>query len=100
MIHASPKDVAIVSMDVRISPAGSLGALVRVVQTRPKACKTTLRFFRDVASAKLVAGKMDDEGLWEVPTEAEAARVKVAGDAVTVSLASHAVIDVWVVFVS
>lgn len=99
MVHASPKEVAIVSMDVQRSSTGQLGALVRIVQTRPKACKATLRFFRDLASAKLVAGKMDDEGLWQSPTETESSRVKVAGDAVTVSLASHAVIDVWVVFV-
>lgn len=100
MVHASPKEVAIVSMDIHKSSAGQLGAIVRIVQTRPKACKTTLRFFRDVASAKLVAGKMVDEGLWKEPVEAEASRVKVADDAVTVSLASHAVIDVWVVFKS
>lgn len=98
MIHASPKEVAIVSMDIQISSSGQVGAMVRIVQTRPKACKATLRFFRDVASAKLVAGKMDEAIRWQPPTETESSGVKVNGDAVTVSLASHAVIDVWVVF--
>ncbi|TWU56602.1 hypothetical protein Poly51_25180 [Rubripirellula tenax] len=85
IVHSSPKDLVVSAMEVFRRDDGALAATVRIIQTRPKSCNATLRFFRDVEFACLAG---DDE------SERLAAR----DDQVSVAMAAHAVTDLLVVF--
>ncbi len=99
MVHSSPKDLSISSMEVFRRADGKLAAIIRVIQTRPKACKAKLRFFRDVnfacwaANEDTTVSRNRDE-----PSDDSPDRLKSSGDQVTFSMASHAVADLLVVF--
>ncbi|QDT06784.1 hypothetical protein K227x_52000 [Rubripirellula lacrimiformis] len=90
IVHVSPKDLLLGSLDVFRQSDGKLAAMVRVIQTRPKSCKAKLRFFRDVESARVVSSPSDGDG--------DADSLKTNGDQVTLPMASHGVADVLVVF--
>ncbi|MGB7329206.1 MAG: hypothetical protein WBD31_30270 [Rubripirellula sp.] len=99
MVHSAPKDLSISSMDVFRRSDGKLAAMIRVIQTRPKACKATLRFFRDVRFAVLAGSESEsDFRNLDQPSEDAANRLKSKEDQVTLSLASHAFADLLVVF--
>ncbi|TWU49390.1 hypothetical protein [Rubripirellula reticaptiva] len=99
MVHSAPKDLSISSMEVFRRSDGKLAAMMRVIQTRPKACKATLRFFRDVRFACLAGSENEsDFRNLDEPSEDAANRLKSKEDQVTLSLASHAFADLLVVF--
>lgn len=98
MIHASPKAILVSSLAVDRTEDGRMRALLRIVQTQPQPCTAIVRFLRDVESAVLVeqvsAGRTapaTEEGESPQPLETK-------GDRISVSLPSHGVADVMVVF--
>ena len=91
---------------------GRLAAIVRVIQTRSKTCKATLRFMRDVTDVMPLGSSAEDPLNTTLPaSDADAPDEKgsestpkrplglhVDGDAITLSMAAHGVTDLLVVF--
>lgn len=124
VVHAAPKEILIADFNVGRRRDGRLAAIVRVIQTRSKSCKATVRFLRDVQAAALLAGSTlcpgsDDPLNLPLPPSGSDSS-KQAGtdesdslddgpyrpqwltwkdDSLAVSLPGHAVADILVVFV-
>lgn len=104
MLHASPKDVLVPRLDMLARSDGHPAALVRVIQTQAQACKAKLRFFRDVKTVALVDRPLEqlrDQSVEELEQQLATGRgdLKHQGDLVSLSLTSHGVADLLVVFV-
>ena len=105
MVHASPKDLLVSQMEVQTRSDGRLAAVLRIIQTQPQSCKAKLRFFRDVELALLVKDQPEsllDQTLEELGKAYEVEQNEVAceGDQVSLSIPSHAVADLLVLFVA
>ncbi len=105
MLHASPKDLFVSRMDVETRSDGRLAAVLRIIQTKPQSCKVKLRFFRNVELALLVKGQpasLLNQTLQELREayEAERGEVSCEGDQISLTIPSHAVADLLVLFVA
>jgi alpha-mannosidase len=105
MLHASPKDLLVSSMQVETRVDGRLAAVLRIIQTKPQSCKVKLRFFRNVELAMLVKGRPEslvNQPLQELREayEVEQSEVACEGDQISLSIPSHAVADLLVLFVA
>jgi alpha-mannosidase len=121
IVHVSPKHILISRLQVDRRDDGKLAAIVRVIQTRSQSCNASLRFMRDVESA-LQLERLDDDPLNrplpcdraagnDCGGEASASQADAAsgspqplklhskGDLVSLSVPSHGVVDLLVVFV-
>lgn len=128
VIHTAPKDILVTGLKVSRRNDGRLAAIIRVIQTRSQSCKASIRFLHDVHRAASLAGGSPDQGLdsWinvdlsdsedsssedakseaSVSTESspssrqhdEPIWLQHAGDVVHLSLPSHGIADVLVVF--
>ena len=59
LMHMSPRDLLVSELKIDRCEDGRLTALVRLIQTRPQQCKASVRFLRDVESAYVITGKTD-----------------------------------------
>ena len=128
LMHLSPRDLLVSALQVERRRDGRLAALVRLVQTRSQPCNATVRFLRDVETAFLLVGmledpmnhvlpvlpddektddeKTDDEKTDEAEQEgshretdpASLQPLKCEGDSVSLPLQSHATVEILVVF--
>ncbi|QDT11286.1 hypothetical protein [Planctomycetes bacterium K23_9] len=106
--HVTPSSAMISEMQVHRRDDGRLAATVRIIQTRSQSATGTVRFCRDVAFANKLTTGDTDEINQKIPLEnaspdddandVVARGLKCKGDAVTVPIASHQVIDLLVVF--
>ncbi len=104
IVHASPAEVMINRLDIRQRSDGRLAASIRVIQTRSRAAKVTLRFCRDVQFASVLDSSADDPV--NVPIESPdnedqakpSSGLTYERDAVRFSVADHQVTDLLVVF--
>jgi hypothetical protein len=105
ILHTAPKDILITRLVVDRRSDGKLAAIMRVIQTRSQSCKASIRFFRDVDCALLLEGHIDDPLNHPLPQQEEtkddaSQLLKSDGDLVSLSIPSHGVADVLVVFVA
>ena len=111
IVHVAPKDLLISSLKVDRRNDGKLAAIVRVIQTRSQSCKASIRFFRDVECALMLADGSDDPLNHPLPNQESAtetagasghqrsaSQLKSEGDLVSLSIPSHGVADLLVVF--
>ncbi|MEM8669551.1 MAG: hypothetical protein AAGG48_18640 [Planctomycetota bacterium] len=98
IVHAGSRDVLLTCLDVQRRDDGKLVALVRVIQSMPQSIKTKLRFFRDVEYAVTLQGPCEDWLQTPAPSEDDPRKLASSGDAVTISIESHGVVDLLVVF--
>jgi len=117
LMHMSPRDLLVSSLQVERRRDGRLAAVVRLIQTRSQQCNASLRFLRDVEAAFILTGLLEDPINHVLPakeeakdTEQEEAKIetdvtslqllKCEGDSVSLTLQSHATIEMLVIFAS
>jgi hypothetical protein len=105
IVHTAPKEILMTALKVDRRSDGKLAAIIRVIQTRSQSCKASIRFFRDVDCALLLDDPGDDSFDSPLPAEANADNdqsrpLTCKGDLVSLSIPSHGVADLLVVFVA
>ena len=117
LMHMSPRDLLVSSLQVERRRDGRLAAVVQLIQTRSQQCNASLRFLRDVEAAFILTGLLEDPINHVLPakeeakeTEQEEAKIetdvtslqplKCEGDSVSLTLQSHATIEMLVIFAS
>ena len=119
LMHMSPRDLLVSELKIERCVNGRLIALVRLVQTRSQQCKASVRFLRDVDCAYMITGKLEgsvQEALASKQAAEKADNAKqqaekeektdvsnlqpltCEGDLVSLTMQSHANIEMVVVF--
>jgi hypothetical protein len=103
IVHTAPKDLIMTSLKIARRSDGKLAAILRVIQTRSQSCKAAIRFFRDVDCAVLLDRPDDDLFDSPLPVDESAEQdqprsLACKDDMVSLSLPSHGVADILVIF--
>jgi hypothetical protein len=113
LVHAAPKDLALLHLETRRRTDGRLAAIVRVIQTRPASCNAALRFIHEVDAALVVEtlaptsidqtlidqASIDPTSIDQAPDDENAVKeIKVKGDRISLTLVGHEVVDLLVIF--
>lgn len=120
LLHTSPRDLLVSQLKIDRSEDGKLYAVIRIVQTKSQQCKASVRFLRDVESAYMMTGQFEasveealsskqasessaseegqDAGQNEGDTSSKLQPLTCNGDLVSLTMQSHASIEILVVF--
>jgi alpha-mannosidase len=103
MLHVAPRDLLLSGLSVRQRSDGRLAASIRIIQTQPQACKAKLRCFRNVDSAVLVDGPVEEvfdlsEEQLDKRRQGQRSDLKFEDDLLQFSMPSHGVADLMVLF--